>query len=241
VTAYLEFSQRGDRSVHSPRRARRPAPKPLEVTGEYGKLVYETTGSFSRATPSRCRKFSRKARMVAVRRRGTSRLPALDHGGQHNEILAISPMRFSTACPSRAAAEGIHSVELANPCSIGVDGPDGRVTPRRPTLRPGRSSENRRLQVQKKLVAHRTVPAISRSPSATDAAAGADGHDLPSVYQFQSDHSQPSVSVRFRFNLNFNLNLNLNPFFPPCHQAISSRRLSSHHQNGPGGCTSTTR
>jgi predicted dehydrogenase len=115
VTAYLEFAG-GATGVFIASTGEAPGTNRLEIAGERGKLVYENDRiAFTRnAVPMS--EFSRQARdgFSAPKTRDVA-VPARDHGGQHNEILRNFTAAILDGVPLIApAAEGIHSVELAN-------------------------------------------------------------------------------------------------------------------------------
>jgi len=115
VTAYLEFPN-GATGVFIASTGEAPGTNRLEVAGEYGKLVYENDRiTFTRNTVPMS-EFSRKAKdgFASPKTRDVA-MPALNHGGQHNEILRNFTDAILDGVPLLApAAEGIHSVELAN-------------------------------------------------------------------------------------------------------------------------------
>ena len=115
VTAYLEFAN-GATGVFIASTGEAPGTNRLEVTGEYGKLVYENDRIVFTRNAVPMSEFSRKAKdgFASPKTRDMA-MPALDHGGQHNEILRNFTDAILDGVPLLApAAEGLHSVELAN-------------------------------------------------------------------------------------------------------------------------------
>ena len=115
VTAYLEYAS-GANAVFITSTGEAPGTNRLEVAGDRGKVVYEDdriqytrnvvpTSEFSRTTREM---FSRPETWDVT-------IPARGHGGQHREIFNnfIAAIRDGTELIA-PAAEGIHSVELAN-------------------------------------------------------------------------------------------------------------------------------
>ncbi len=115
VTAYLEFPN-GATGVFIASTGEAPGTNRLEIAGELGRLIYENDQIVFTRNAVPMSEFSRmakegfaspKTRNVAVTARG--------HGGQHNEILRNFTDAILDGVPLIApAAEGIHSVELAN-------------------------------------------------------------------------------------------------------------------------------
>jgi predicted dehydrogenase len=115
VTAYLEFAG-GATGVFLTTTGEAPGTNRLEIAAEGGRVVYEDDrihwlrntvpmSEFSRTT---AQSFTRPETVSSV-------LPVSDHGGQHNEILGNFVAAILDGTPLIApAAEGIHSVELAN-------------------------------------------------------------------------------------------------------------------------------
>jgi predicted dehydrogenase len=115
VTAYLEFAG-GATGVFVTTTGEAPGTNRLEIAAEGGRVVYEDDrihwlrntvpmSEFSRTT---AQSFTRPETVSSV-------LPVSDHGGQHNEILGNFVAAILDGTPLIApAAEGIHSVELAN-------------------------------------------------------------------------------------------------------------------------------
>jgi predicted dehydrogenase len=115
VTAYLEFAN-GATGVFIASTGEAPGTNRLEISGERGRLVYENDKiTFIRnAVPMS--EFSRKAKdgFASPKTREVA-VTVRDHGGQHNEILRNFTDAILDGVPLIApAAEGIHSVELAN-------------------------------------------------------------------------------------------------------------------------------
>ncbi len=115
VTAYMEFPN-GSTGVFITSTGEAPGTNRLEITAERGKLVYENDkiaytrnetpmSEFSRTSPGA---FSRPDTWDVA-------ISAAGHGGQHNEILKnFTDAILDGATLLSPAAEGIHSVELAN-------------------------------------------------------------------------------------------------------------------------------
>src|SRR5206468_3014130 len=115
VTAYLEYPN-GATGVFITSTGEAPGTNRLEVTGENGKLVYENdtltfwkneipTSEFSRTT---------KEQFAAPPCREV-KFDITGHGGQHVEVLQNFIDAILNGQPLIApAADGIHSVELAN-------------------------------------------------------------------------------------------------------------------------------
>lgn len=115
VTAYMEFAN-GATGVFITSTGEAPGTNRLEITGERGKLVYEDKdlvftrnevpmSEFSRTTT---RNFSRPSTWDV-------QIPVAGQGGGHNEILAnFAAAILNGTTLISPAAEGIHSVELAN-------------------------------------------------------------------------------------------------------------------------------
>jgi predicted dehydrogenase len=115
VTAYLEYSN-GATAVFITSTGEAPGTNRLEVAAEHGKLVYENdTLTFTRnETPMS--EFSRRAAgSFDSPPCSEVRIAVEGHGGQHAEILQNFVDAILDHKPLVApAAEGIHSVELAN-------------------------------------------------------------------------------------------------------------------------------
>jgi predicted dehydrogenase len=115
VTACLEFAN-GATGVFITSTGESPGTNRLEITAESGRLVYEDDqirclrnrvpmSEFSRTSPEA---FARPETVPGL-------LTAPGHGGQHQEILQNFTEAILDGIPLIApAAEGIHSVELAN-------------------------------------------------------------------------------------------------------------------------------
>ena len=115
VTAYFEFPN-GATGVFITSTGEAPGTNRLEIAGELGRLVYEDDRiqftrnktpmtDYSRTVPEA---FGRPETEVVP-------MPALEHGGQHNEILKNFTDAILDGAPLVSpAVEGIHSVELAN-------------------------------------------------------------------------------------------------------------------------------
>jgi predicted dehydrogenase len=115
VTAYLEFAN-GATGVFITSTGEAPGTNRLEITAEGGRVVYEDgqirclrntvpMSEFSRSSPEA---FARPETVPDV-------ITASGHGGQHLEILQNFTEAILEGKPLIApAAEGIHSVELAN-------------------------------------------------------------------------------------------------------------------------------
>jgi predicted dehydrogenase len=115
VTAYLEYAN-GATGVFVASTGEAPGTNRLEVTCDGGRLVYEhdvltltrnatLTSEFSRSTRER---FAAPATTTEV-------FSWPDHGGQHLAVLQNFVAAIAQGAPLVApAAEGIHSVELAN-------------------------------------------------------------------------------------------------------------------------------
>jgi predicted dehydrogenase len=115
VTAYVEFAN-GGTGVFITSTGEAPGTNRLEIAAERGRLVYENDkivftrnevemSTFSRTTAER---FAAPATTEIV-------FTAPDHGGQHAEVLQNFADAILDGKPLIApAAEGLHSVELAN-------------------------------------------------------------------------------------------------------------------------------
>ena len=115
VTAYFEFAN-GASGVFITTTGEAPGTNRLEITAERGRVVYENDEIKFTRNEVPMSEFSRTtAQGFATPDVWDVKIPAQGHGGQHNEILA----NFTDAILDRKpliapAAEGIHSVELAN-------------------------------------------------------------------------------------------------------------------------------
>jgi predicted dehydrogenase len=115
VTAYFEYTS-GMHATFITSTGEAPGTNRLEIAAENGRLVYEDDkitytrnavpmGEFSRTSPEA---FGRPATTEVP-------VPAAGHGGQHVEVLQNFVDAVLDGTPLIApAAEGIHSVELAN-------------------------------------------------------------------------------------------------------------------------------
>lgn len=115
VTAYFQYPD-GMHATFITSTGEAPGTNRLEIAADRGRLVYENDkisytrnevpmGDFSRTSPEA---FGRPATQEIS-------VPADGHGGQHNEILQNFVAAILDGAPLIApAAEGIHSVELAN-------------------------------------------------------------------------------------------------------------------------------
>ncbi|MEI8088405.1 MAG: Gfo/Idh/MocA family oxidoreductase [Opitutaceae bacterium] len=115
VTAYMEFAN-GATGVFITSTGEAPGTNRLEITGERGKVVYENDKITFTRNETPMSEFSRKTTAgFAQPDTWEVAISAPNHGGQHNEIL----QNFTSAILDGAtllspAAEGIHSIELAN-------------------------------------------------------------------------------------------------------------------------------
>jgi predicted dehydrogenase len=115
VTAYMTFKN-GATGVFITSTGEAPGTNRLEITAERGKLVYEKDKiSFTR-NEQEMTEFSRTSDQAFGRPSiWDITIPAPSHGGQHNEILENFALAVLDGKELFApAAEGIHSVELAN-------------------------------------------------------------------------------------------------------------------------------
>jgi predicted dehydrogenase len=115
VTAYLEFPD-GATAVFITSTGEAPGTNRLEITAERGKIVYENDRILFLRNETPMSEFSRTSPLAfAAPETWTVEIPAKDHGGQHNEILKNFTDAILDGVPLISpAAEGIHSVELAN-------------------------------------------------------------------------------------------------------------------------------
>jgi len=115
VTAYFEFPN-GATAIFITSTGEAPGTNRLEMTGENGRLVYENdTLTFLRnAIPTT--EFNRRTpKMFDTPPREEIKIPLPSHGGQHAEVLQNFVDAILDGVPLIApAADGIHSVELAN-------------------------------------------------------------------------------------------------------------------------------
>ena len=115
VTAYMEFKN-GATGVFITSTGEAPGTNRLEITAERGKLVYEDDKiTFTRNEQEMTRFSQTTDQAFAAPATWSVSIPAISHGGQHNEILqnftdAILDGKTLVA----PASEGIRSVELAN-------------------------------------------------------------------------------------------------------------------------------
>ncbi len=115
VTAWFEYAN-GATGVFITSTGEAPGTNRLEITAERGRVVYENDEiRFTRNTIPMS-EFSRTTTQAfAAPEVWDVKIPAQGHGGQHNEILANFTEAILDGKPLIApAAEGIHSVELAN-------------------------------------------------------------------------------------------------------------------------------
>ncbi len=115
VTAYMQFKN-GATGVFITSTGEAPGTNRLEITAERGKLVYEDDKITYTRNEQEMSKFSRTTdQAFATPATWTVSIPAINHGGQHNEILQNFTDAILDGKPLVApASEGIHSVELAN-------------------------------------------------------------------------------------------------------------------------------
>ena len=115
VTAYMQFKN-GATGVFITSTGEAPGTNRLEITAERGKLVYEDDKITFIRNEQEMTEFSRTTdKAFASPATWTVSIPAINHGGQHNEILQNFTDAILDGTPLYApAAEGIHSVELAN-------------------------------------------------------------------------------------------------------------------------------
>ncbi len=115
VTAYMEFPN-GATGVFITSTGEAPGTNRLEIAGELGRLVYEDDRIIFTRNKTPMTEFSRTVPEAFGRPESSIvEMPALDHGGQHNEILKNFTDAIIDGVPLVSpAVEGIHSVELAN-------------------------------------------------------------------------------------------------------------------------------
>lgn len=115
VTAYLEYAE-GTTGVFVTSTGEAPGTNRLEVTAERGRVVIENDRFLFTRNETEMSEFSRKTdQRFAVPDRWNVEIPVSGHGGQHNAILENFTCAVLDKTPLIApAAEGIHSVELAN-------------------------------------------------------------------------------------------------------------------------------
>jgi len=115
VTAYLELPG-GATAVFIASTGEAPGTSRLEITAEGGRVVYERDRIEIRRNAVPMSAFSRTTKELFARPDTTDTvLPAAERGGQHLGILQNFVAAILDGAPLIApAAEGIHSVELAN-------------------------------------------------------------------------------------------------------------------------------
>ncbi len=115
VTAYFEYPD-GKTAVFITSTGEAPGTNRLEITAERGRLVYENDQLSYLRNEQEMTDFSRTTKNAfSTPEKWEVKIPAYNHGGQHNEII----QNFTDAVLDGTAllapgAEGIHSVELAN-------------------------------------------------------------------------------------------------------------------------------
>jgi len=115
VTAYMEFKN-GATGVFITSTGEAPGTNRLEITAERGKVVYEDDKITFTRNEQAMTEYSRTTDQAFGRPEiWNVSIPAPHHGGQHNEVL----QNFADAVLDgktlvAPAADGIHSVELAN-------------------------------------------------------------------------------------------------------------------------------
>jgi predicted dehydrogenase len=115
VTAYVEFAN-GATGLFVTSTGESPGTNRLEIAGENGRIVYENDRLVFTRNEIGMTAFSRAATEGFARPATTEEVfTAPDHGGQHAGILANFAEAILSGAPLIApAADGIHSVELAN-------------------------------------------------------------------------------------------------------------------------------
>jgi predicted dehydrogenase len=115
VTAYVEFAN-GATGLFVTSTGESPGTNRLEIAGENGRIVYENDRLVFTRNETGMTAFSRAATEGFARPATTEEVfTAPDHGGQHAGILANFAEAILSGAPLIApAADGIHSVELAN-------------------------------------------------------------------------------------------------------------------------------
>jgi len=115
VTAYLELAG-GATGVFVTTTGEAPGTNRLEIAAENGRIVYEDDRIQFLRNSMPASEFSRTTAEAFARPDATAELIAIpNHGGQHNEILQNFTDAILDGQPLIApAAEGAHSVELAN-------------------------------------------------------------------------------------------------------------------------------
>ena len=115
VTAYFEFAD-GAHATFTTSTGEAPGTNRLEIAGERGRIVYENDKITFEKNAVPMTEFSRTTREAFGKPAVTTHdLSAKDHGGQHVDILKnFTDAILDGATLLSPAAEGIHSVELAN-------------------------------------------------------------------------------------------------------------------------------
>jgi predicted dehydrogenase len=115
VTAYMEY-QNGATGVFITSTGEAPGTNRLEVAGEQGRVVIENDRFQFTRNEAAMSEFSRTSvHGFASPPVWNIEIPLTGHGGQHNEVLTNFVAAVLDKMPLIApAAEGIHSVELAN-------------------------------------------------------------------------------------------------------------------------------
>lgn len=115
VTAYMEYAD-GTTGVFVTSTGEAPGTNRLEVTGERGRVVIENDRFLFTRNEVEMSEFSRTTdQRFAIPDRWNVEIPVSGHGGQHNAIMENFTCAILDKAPLIApAAEGIHSVELAN-------------------------------------------------------------------------------------------------------------------------------
>lgn len=115
VTAFMSFKN-GATGVFITSTGEAPGTNRLEITGERGKVVYEKDKITYTRNEQEMTEFSNTTTQSFGRPEVWDvTIPAISHGGQHNEILQNFADAIIDGKPLFApASEGIHSVELAN-------------------------------------------------------------------------------------------------------------------------------
>jgi len=115
VTAYMEYAD-GATGVFVTSTGEAPGTNRLEVTGERGRVVIENDRFLFTRNEVEMSEFSRTTdQRFATPGYWNVEIPVSGHGGQHNAIMENFTCAILDKTPLIApAAEGIHSVELAN-------------------------------------------------------------------------------------------------------------------------------
>jgi len=115
VTAYMEYAD-GTTGVFITSTGEAPGTNRLEVAGERGRVVIENDQFLFTRNETEMSEFSRTtSESFASPPKWNVEIPISGHGGQHNEIMENFTKAILDKAPLIApAAEGIHSVELAN-------------------------------------------------------------------------------------------------------------------------------